>query len=367
MPLRNAHHDGREVPVASAELHTVVRDCFGHSASAGYAVAIAGPASTLFIEYAGATAISVTTHGRIFNLVCGLKPFIVLSSLAMLERFGCGSPDEVLEAPRLVSWSPVSLGDLTSYTCGLYQLTAFDYLGVSAKRRRIFRDRVLSTGARPGPSQYSEVSMLVVLDAFVRARCDGRGLHDAVAHSARAQHLTDTFVKSATVASDSIGCLIESSERAGAPLPFLHDRTPDFFDNADYAYVGGYSSALDLCMFYSNVLRVLAGFAVPGLPSSALLTAHLNYEPRGDASASPAQYRAGMMFGLQEHGMPHVSASSFGQVGFVRSSIGCAEPTSGLALAGVLRGIDFRRLDAVQEAWSSLIQSARALVGASAP
>jgi hypothetical protein len=341
-------------------LYDVTRECFAQAATFGYSVAISGPRGAFRADDPGATDLARAVHGTTFNLVCGLKPFIALASVGMLERCGVDAPYHLAVGRTATPEEPVTLDVLLAHQCGLGEPTALEYLRGSERRRGHQRESIRSTPiARKTTTSYSEVAMLVLLDDHLRKLC-GRDLHEAVAESAQLLRLTDTFVESSG-ARESIGCFIEFQSN-GRAIPLLHDRTPQFYCRRSIGYVGGFASSTDLCRFYCALLPGLRGENVVGLPTARYLAALLDRDGRylhGDGSS--AIYRAGLMANLRSHGICTASAAGLGHMGFVRASFGYCEPESGLALAGVVKGIDFHRLDRMTHGWADFIVEARRL------
>lgn len=169
-----------------------------------------------------------------------------------------------------------------------------------------------------------------------------------------------------------IGCLNELRD-GEASLPLLHDRTEEFYNNRSAGYVGGYVSALELCRFYDRLGAVYRGSEVTGFPIASIVRRALA-PPVAETETSDASVDASVMesgcprFGLglacdlPSHGLSTAEDVSFGHMGVVRSSFGYCEPEKGVAVAGVLRGIDLSHLDQTLAGWCDFTAGVRSLL-----
>lgn len=283
------------------------------------------------------------SDGSIYNMVCGAKPLLFCGLLAALEN--ASFPIEAAEDGR-----PSAIDLAAHRLTGAPAVDAMSYLNASDPQRAQIIESTLSAPiSRSSVSQYTEVSALVIL----RSLCSGLGCED-INGSFQALGLRDSFDCRPRIDPGGIGCLIEYDSAHGGGLPLLHDRSPDFYASDWYGNVGGYSTVEDLCRFYSQLLICARGESVLGLPSPRVVSAELSQESSGG-------FALGMMLGLDAWGIK-TDEWAVGHIGFMRSSLGYAEPRTGFVLGAVGRGLDFERVAAMPDFWTQLVRVCRARV-----
>lgn len=124
--------------------------------------------------------------------------------------------------------------------------------------------------------------------------------------------------------------------------PMLCDRSPHLAC-LDRVALGAYASADGLASFYQGIGMVLNGGSIPGLPSCASLRTLL-------AESGPVvwhedlrregSFAAGFMVNLASHGFGSaLGDQSFGHAGFMGTSYGFHDPTSGVSGGVVTNGL----------------------------
>lgn len=306
----------------------------------GVQIAASVPGMTLDLHHPGSNPLAAALDGPIVNWMCGLKPVICA---ALLEGMDAGVQGGPIAAHCL------SLSDVLAHRYnGVRLIEAFEYLNASDARRAELWREVLTSEVRPATEgTYQEVATLMLAE-----RMAGVSIAEAVDRFALGAPMPSTFVSRARVAPDQIGCLMEVDGRN--VLPLLHDRSRDFLDSSHLGYVGGYSSVRDMRRFYELVLSAATDSGgVLGGVGAFLRRDIFGHEGSG-------RYGGGFMLGLDRWGIDVAPVLSVGHIGFVRTSIGYAEPGTGFVFAGVRRAVALSDFDGAPAYWSRVIKAARA-------
>jgi hypothetical protein len=278
-------------------------------AACGVDVAARWGARSLEHYWPGSLPIARSTSGRVYNWYCALKPLI------------CWSYDEGPEAALLTAHR-VHVGA---------DVNAFSYLNASDdQRHQMWRAVLRSPQTTSEIASYQEIATLMLLE-----QRGGEPIHAAVDRLCATLSLPNTFVRRPNLDPATVGCLIEHSTGRSS-LPMMQDRLRTFYDSDHLKYLGGYSTVNDLVRFLAHAV-----------------TSHRF------AVGPPPSFSRGFMVDLRTWGIDVSDHLSVGHVGFLRTSLLYAEPTTGFVFAGVQRAVLHEGYEALPARWSQLVRVAR--------
>jgi hypothetical protein len=74
------------------------------------------------------------------------------------------------------------------------------------------------------------------------------------------------------------------------------------------------------------------------------------------------EFAAGFVVDMRRHSIDVAAETSIGHVGFLRTALLYAEPSTGFCFAGVQRAVDFNAYDDLPQWWSEVVSAARQLL-----
>ena len=322
----------------------------------GYEAALlGGDGLVITASQPGALPVAAATAGPRYNLMCGFKPVAVLSVVAALECAGLFAADEV---PSWPAGGDASWRDALGHRAGLAEPDALSFVSQSEPARASTALRALSRPVHRTSTEFSEVAILLHLDRLARDLA-GKGLPECVDDLASSLGAGRTFSYSNRVPVREIGCLLDTDAH-GSALPYMQDRLPHFYGHRTTAFFGGYSTAVDMATFYRSLVAARGdAHHNEGLISSAAVHDLLFRSPPAHA---PTPYEAGCMR-LVEHGITSAGTTTFGHIGYMRTSLGFCDPDSGVGGFALLRDAGYGGIEDRLTGWNTFMHEVRGLLG----
>jgi CubicO group peptidase (beta-lactamase class C family) len=285
---------------------------------------------------------------HIFRIYCTMKP-IVAFAMARLVEAGAITLDDPLEP-----WLPncraltdgVTLRHVLTHTAGLHRPMGLPMEMVATDERRKTVEKIpRPSGFRVGiDAAYSEYAGWHVVGWLIEALTDAPLYEYLRSEVLDPLGLHDTFIG---MSADEYRAVlprlgVNHDVRDLETFPMLFERTARVCQETNPAH-GGYSNARDLTHFYTQVLSVLAGNEVAGLPQPDTV-AQFCHEARvpvyDQVLDRVCPYGLGVMTSLDQHAFgTAVGPNAFGHSGNSGASFAFADPDRGLAVTAVFNGL----------------------------